>query len=107
PLTETPRPPTRPTIPSAPAASPRAPGSPDRPSPLPSRKTLQDGSPATAAPAPLAPAPGRNVISRWEINGLSEPAPKRRWAERLGSVGIAVFAVVACVVAWLVTYLFF
>jgi hypothetical protein len=36
-----------------------------------------------------------------------EPATARSWEERLGPIGIAFIAIVACAAAWLVTWKLF
>jgi len=61
-------------------------------------------SPA-APPSPPAQAP--HTPSRLELGLGKDARPERSWEERLGPVGIAVFAIVACAIAWFVTYKFF
>jgi serine/threonine-protein kinase len=104
-VTETPRPRSKPTMPGTPPSQPptRSPAaSPPLASPL-GRRSSQDGIPY-AAVAPAAPealrAPSRSDF------GLAERRP-RSWDERVGPIGITIFAVAACVIAWLVTYKLF
>jgi serine/threonine-protein kinase len=61
--------------------------------------------PARPVPAP-APRPAR--AARDPVPGAAEPetAP-RSWEDRLGPIGIALVAVLACAVAWLVTWKLF
>jgi serine/threonine-protein kinase len=95
--------------PLAKSTIPAAPGLPDVPRP-PSKPTLskRSGSTDNMAPAakasPAAPAHGP---SRAELGLDKDAKPTPPWDERMGPIGIAVFALVACAIAWLVTYKFF
>jgi serine/threonine-protein kinase len=82
-----------------------------RPAPasLPNRRSIR--SPAPAAPKPPAPEPApRREPARAVERPQSAPAPEpdgRTWEERLGPLGVALGAVVACAVAWLIAWRFF
>jgi len=90
-LSDTPRP-----------ARPVAPGGPlsdtirtrERPTPVPPGRTVPAPAPRTAPPQPArAPVP--------------TPGGQRSWEDRLGPIGIALIAIVACAAAWLVTWKLF
>jgi serine/threonine-protein kinase len=78
---------------------------------LPSRQSLRGAPNPAPAPAPVAaPTPDPTAAEQPEeqqVPGAVEGPEYRSWEERLGPVGIAIGAVVACVAAWLVaSYLF-
>jgi serine/threonine-protein kinase len=87
-----------PAVPPPPAPVARRPSrsSPDAQSPVPAKGPA--GAPAGLGSAPRAP-------SRTDLGLVKDR--KRTWDERMGPVGIAVFAIVACALAWFVTYKFF
>jgi serine/threonine protein kinase len=85
PLSDTPRPERRKPEPASRSETARKP---ERPTPKPSGR-------AVPAPAPRKARPAR------------ESAVSRSWEERLGPIGIAIIAVVACAIAWLVTWKLF
>jgi serine/threonine-protein kinase len=104
-LIETPRPRSKPPISGSPPSplAPRPPSAPERlANPL-GRRSGPDIPYATVAPS--APDALR-APSRADF-GLGPDRRPRSWDERLGPIGITVFAVVACVIAWLVTYKLF
>jgi serine/threonine-protein kinase len=97
-----------PPRPQPPAAEPRQrPVGPSTPTPrpqgpvaLPSRQSLRE----PAQPAEKDPHPSHGPHE--EVGNFDEPE-KRGWDERLGPLGIAIIAVIACAVAWLLTTLIF
>ncbi len=62
--------------------------------------------PMAAPPARsvAAPAPARQPIPKPAAPALSAP---RSWEDRLGPIGIAIIAIIACAAAWLVTWKLF
>jgi hypothetical protein len=60
-------------------------------------------------PAPGAPAGPRQVPAAARVPQVPPAAGKqpRSWEERLGPIGIAVCAILACVLAWFLTYRLF
>jgi len=114
PPVEKPRPPApmpaaepRPAAAAMPRNAPTAPTLPTRQSLRASGALATAAAPATAnsatAPEPTRP-PGRTKPARPESH-YDEPA--LTWEERLGPAGIAVTAVVLCVLAWLLTWKLF
>ncbi|HMF13868.1 MAG TPA: protein kinase [Gemmataceae bacterium] len=114
PLGDVPRPLGKAAIPPAPSipAVPRAPSPVDRRPTTHPRAGLPEAPPvarpkSSPAAPPSPPAQAPHTPSRLEL-GLGQDARlERSWEERLGPVGIAVFAIVACAIAWFVTYKFF
>jgi serine/threonine-protein kinase len=110
PVAELVRPASKPPIPAAPAI----PAVPRPPAPLDRRAAKPAGAvphePPTPAPAKAAPTaaphPSRIGLSRLDL-GLVKGKRQETWEERLGPVGIAIFAIIACAIAWFVTYRFF
>jgi serine/threonine-protein kinase len=115
--------PVAPTAPR-PAAARRAAPPPPRndPTPWPERRPAANGDSGraaarTAAPRserrtapPDAPPPRAPILPSRDTLPTSNPeeaAPQRSWEERLGPIGIAVFAILACAAAWLVTWKLF
>jgi serine/threonine-protein kinase len=94
-----------PTMTNIPAV-PRMTGAPDRKPAVPVRGGGQEPQPAPAKASPAAPASPPRSPSRSEL-GLNRESGRRSWEERIGPIGIAVFAIVACAIAWFVTYKFF
>jgi serine/threonine-protein kinase len=106
-----PRPPSSVPRPAAPAAAPlpqprpsaMGPSAPTprppSPVPLPSRQSVR-GVPPSAHGRPKPPAPDRDDAEEVEV--INEIFDKRSWDERLGSLGIAAIAVVACAIAFVV-----
>jgi serine/threonine protein kinase len=93
---------TRPTIPPA-----RAPGGTPRSGPvaLPSRQSLRAAAGAAPPPTPAPVPQPATAVTHPPVAEAPAPvdyAPSRTWEERLGPVGIAIGAVVACVIAWFV-----
>jgi hypothetical protein len=39
--------------------------------------------------------------------GIGKDTAPKSWEERIGPTGLAIFAVIACAIAWYVTYRFF
>jgi len=108
-LGEVPRPVAKPAIPAAIPAVPRPPSPVERRPPS-SPKTHAPEPPAAARPkaSPAsAPPPAPRGLSRAELGMSKDARDDRSWDERLGPVGIAIFAIAACAVAWFVTYKFF
>ena len=71
-----------------------------------SRPTPPHGKKPVTPPAERpakARTPAKDVIE--EIDPFQPPKPT--WEERLGPIGIAICAIVACAVAWLVTWKWF
>jgi serine/threonine-protein kinase len=97
PLHDTPRPERR-SAPAAPAAEKVR--SPERPKP----ERPKGAPPARPVPAP-APHPGR--VPTPEFAGAVDPPVRRSLEERIGPIGIAAIAIVACAIAWLVTWKLF
>jgi serine/threonine protein kinase len=56
---------------------------------------------------PTASPPERPVPAPRRPKPLREAAPSRSWEERLGPIGIALIAVIACAIAWMVTWKLF
>jgi serine/threonine-protein kinase len=108
----------RPPRPSrAPAAAPRRPvAAPLHDTPRPERRGTPGGAlgdtvraPERTSPSPPArpvpaPAPRPNAAPG---TAAFPPAPSRSWEERIGPIGIALLAVFACAVAWLVAWKLF
>src|SRR5262249_50806804 len=112
-----PRPASRPA-PAAPVpVAPEPPGAPPRPSPPPG-PPAPPPRPAPAGPRPprrarralpaaaAAAEPPSEVRRECEVPGFVPPAGAT-WEERLGPIGIAVGAIVACALAWLLTWKLF
>jgi serine/threonine-protein kinase len=102
---ETPRPGARPPAPPAPKNLPAS-------VMIPSRQALQNSSPQVKAPSgarPAArraataatPAKAKKAARASQFPGFEDQ--KGGWEERLGPIGIAVVAVLACAAAWLLT----
>jgi serine/threonine protein kinase len=96
---ETPPPGMRPTIPP-PSRQPNP--------ALPTRQKLQQGRGHAAVPPPPPPS-----FEPEEPESFTPPAPagyepaRRGWDERLGPIGIAICAVLVCLLAWFLTYKLF
>jgi len=105
------------------ASTPRPPAPPPA---VPTRQAMRNGTPPTdppvskhkPAPAPVAQKKATPVVSDREPRAprpMSRPgghdfiedAPSRSWEERLGPIGIALSAIVICVLAWLLTWKLF
>jgi serine/threonine-protein kinase len=86
----------RPTNGTPPESAPRSAGA-----ALPSRRSLRD----TPLPPPQRPSEEPDEAPR--PTSFDEPDEGRGWDERLGTFGVAVVGVVACVVGWLVMWKFF
>jgi serine/threonine-protein kinase len=129
PLGEVPRPVAKSAIPPAPAipavprppspverrpASPARGSTPDAPAAAPPKaspaaappKASPAAAPPKASPAPAA-APAPRPALRTDFGMANDAGDDRSWEERLGPVGIAIFAILACAIAWFVTYKFF
>src|SRR5262249_26254626 len=111
PIGDVPRPVAKAAVPAAPAipAVPRPPSPVERRPANPPRTHAEDAPsvPKTKTAPTAAPVPPPRGLSRRELGIDGDGQPARSWEERLGPVGIAVFAIVACAVAWFVTYRFF
>src|SRR5262249_41373892 len=114
PVSETPRPPAKAVpvnsaVPAIPAV-PRPPSPVERrpavPTPAALRDALGGSVPKAPATPPAPPVPATRAPSRTNL-GIVKDRDACTWEERLGPVGIAVFAIVACAIAWYVTYRFF
>jgi serine/threonine-protein kinase len=104
----------KPPIPAAPGLPevPRAPSPVERKSTTPRAPFQPDGSAAPvprSAPIPPKSSPGvaPRAPSRSELGMNRDQGPKGSWEERMGPIGITVFALLACALAWFVTYKFF
>ncbi|HZT80943.1 MAG TPA: hypothetical protein VFA26_11995, partial [Gemmataceae bacterium] len=107
----------RPTVNHRPATTAEnpAPPPPPRSSPninLPTRHSLSQDRPAApvAVPVPTPAAHGPRpapVAERFAPAAVPAQPAKRPWDERMGPLGIALCAVLACVVAWFLTYKLF
>jgi serine/threonine-protein kinase len=94
--------------PSTPTPRPVATGT------LPTREAVR-GSTAPAASASLVPAvpalPTRAAVTEpaneREVPGYVAEGPPPSWDERLGPLGIAIAAILACAVAWILTWALF
>jgi serine/threonine protein kinase len=99
---ETPPPGMRPT--DAPTRHPnRAPG-------LPTRQSLQHGRGGSAVPPPPSFEPEAPESFVPPVSPAQEPqgtTSRRGWDERIGPIGIALCAILVCVLAWLLTYKLF
>jgi hypothetical protein len=60
--------------------------------------------PTPTSPTRPVPAPEPRKAA---AKSAPRPAPQRSWEERLGPIGIAIVAVIACAAAWLVTWKLF
>jgi serine/threonine-protein kinase len=97
-------------VPGGPAmpSVPRPPSHPDRKTAIPTRGSLNEGhaapvaktSPAAAPQTPSAPSPRAAL-------GIGKDTRPKSWEERVGPTGLAIFAIIACAIAWYVTYRFF
>jgi serine/threonine-protein kinase len=92
---------------AAPAARPAsntAPPAPGRASSVPTRTAPGPGPSSRPAPLPSAPpvaaAPAKPAAAANPGPPAADDKPRRGWEERLGPVGIAVCAILACIVAW-------
>jgi serine/threonine-protein kinase len=80
---------------------------------FPGRKSVRNPAPATPKvvadePAPeLEAEPEAAAAPKRQQHSYNEESPRRSWEERLGPLGIALGAIVACAVAWLVAWRFF
>jgi serine/threonine-protein kinase len=83
-------------------AVPRPPSPAERKPAIPSRLGTSDEPLAKAAPVTHSQRPPL----RTDFSIKKDGGPKS-WEDRLGPVGIAIFAIVACALAWFVTYKFF
>jgi len=74
---------------------------------LPNRQALRGSTAPVPAPA-LPPAPAPESVApeprEREVPGNVRDGPGLSWEERLGPMGIAIGAVVACALAWLLTW---
>jgi serine/threonine-protein kinase len=107
--------------PQSKSALPGAPGLPEvpkAPSPVERRPTtprtpFQPESGGTAIPRsnPVLPSSSPAIPprtpTRTDLGINREQGTKRSWEDRMGPIGIAVFALLACALAWFVTYKFF
>jgi serine/threonine-protein kinase len=98
------RPAARPQPARAPAPAVRAPAA-SAPSGLPNRRSLR-GAPAPTIAEPPAKSEVEDSQIIQDLRGEFS-APRRTWEERLGPVGITVGALVACALAWLLTWKLF
>jgi serine/threonine-protein kinase len=101
----------KPANPAAPAipAVPPPPAPLDRRAAKPAHAAPQE-APSSGLPksAPAASAhPSRIGLSRLDLGLVKDKHRKQTWEERLGPIGIAIFAIIACAIAWFVTYRFF
>jgi serine/threonine-protein kinase len=94
-VADTPNPTSRPT-PEPPART--APNGPL----LPTRQSMRNGPPPVAEPKP-EPQPAAKA----PVPEVADEPVRRSWEEKLGPIGIAAAAVVACVIAWLLTWKLF
>jgi serine/threonine-protein kinase len=114
---EPPRAPAKGSIPPAPAipAVPRPPSPAERRTSAPVRGGSSPDAPSPTRPksAPSAPPAAQPVHAprpappRANLGVAKDAQGGSSWEERLGPVGIAIFALVACAIAWFVTYKFF
>src|SRR5262249_62348105 len=87
--------------------APGPPSHPDRKAAIPTRSSINEGHAAPGAKtSPAAAAPPQQSPSRAAYGIGKDTAPKS-WEERIGPTGLAIFAVIACAIAWYVTYRFF
>jgi len=87
--------------PSTPTPCPKAAGT------LPTRQALRGGKASAPAPAPKpppAPEPVAEEPHEREVPGNVLNGPRLSWEERLGPMGIAIGAIIACALAWLLTW---
>jgi serine/threonine-protein kinase len=91
-------PPAIPEVPRPPSPVERKPASPRAP-------LHQDGG-AVAAPRSVPNPPIVPTRAELGINKVQR-TPDPTWEERIGPIGVAVFALLACALAWFVTYKFF
>jgi serine/threonine-protein kinase len=88
-----PPPPTTPTTPRPPAAGN-----------LPTRQALRGSASPLPVPASEPTPETAAPPSHREVPGYVSAGPSLSWEERLGPVGIAIGAIIACALAWLLTW---
>jgi serine/threonine protein kinase len=71
---------------------------------LPTRNSLRGGQQAPAEPKVETPA---QPAAKAEVPEVVEESGRRSWEDRMGPLGIAAAAILACVVAWLLTWKLF
>ncbi len=94
---------------TSPRPEPRGEPRPERaPASLPTRQSLRGVGPGAATPQAAAPepTPARAPVER-PRSATFDQEPALTWEERLGPMGVAVAAVVLCVIAWLLTWKLF